>query len=338
MNKTTYLLVALVAVLSLVLWGSPSFADDEWVPRTVQGYYQQAGWSTFEAGWLIGHRVHSALGGDLGQISDLIIDRSDGRIAFVILSDVPSFEDRYAAAPFSSLIRTGDDIFNLSFGGREVPIAQDYQYGFSSDPYARELERNARTLGLNRVPARIEPLWADNVYRFYGQTPRWGEGKTEAMMSYRAAGDAYSITALFTGEMAPRLLGATVRTSDGKTARIEDFVIDLRDGRIALIVLDDVAGRGDGLVAVPFGELSMSGNTFVLNSDGAKLAAAPEFKSSDLGDRRRAEDIYRYFGAQPYWTTGGGASMEEHHSDEMGPAMEEPYSDDTGAGAATMEP
>jgi sporulation protein YlmC with PRC-barrel domain len=120
------------------------------------------------------------------------------------------------------------------------------------------------------------------------------------------------------------LIGAEVRSSDGATvARIEDLVIDANDGRVVLFVFDNVSGRGDTLVAVPFGELSMSGNAFVFNADGTKLASAPEFRGADLGDQRKAEDIYLFFGAQPYWTTGGGASMEEHHSDDMGPAMED---------------
>lgn len=313
MNKTKYLLVAVVAVLGLVFWGTRSFADDEWVEGTVQSYYQPAGWSTYEAGWLIGHRVLSPVGGDLGQIADLIVDRSDGHIAFVILSDIPGFEDRFAAAPFSCLIRTGDNIFNLSFGDREVPIAATYEYALSgavsSDPYAYELERYASTVGLNHIPASIDPAWAESVYRFYGQSPYWGEAKTEhteMMMSYRAAQEGFTFMALFTGETAPRLIGATIQSNDGKAARVEDFVIDPRDGRVALVVLDNVPGRGDAMVAVPFGELSMNGNAFVLNTDGAKLVSAPEFRGVDLADQRKAEDIYLFFGVTPYWTEEGG--------------------------------
>ena len=145
MNKTKYLLVAAVAVFSLVLWSGSSLAQ-EWAEGNVQSYYQPRGWDTFEAGWLVGHRVYSPIGGDLGQIADLLIDRSDGHVALVIISDVPGFEDKYVAAPFSCLIRTGENVFNLSFGDRDVPVTDFY-----ADSYAYELERYASTVGLNPV-------------------------------------------------------------------------------------------------------------------------------------------------------------------------------------------
>ncbi len=328
MYKTRYLLTAVVAVFSLVLWSGSSFSQ-EWVEGTVQSYYQPKGWSTFEAGWLIGHKVYSPLGGDLGQVADLVIDRSDGHIALVILSDVPGFEDRYAAAPFNCLVRTGENIFYVSFGDREVPIAAGYQ-----DPYAYELERYASTVGLNHIPSAIDPLWADSLYRFYGQTPYWTEGSMphSDLMVYRAT----ERTDLFFGEtQTPGLIGARIQSSDGNAmARIDDLVIDPKDGRVALVVLFEVAGRGDAMVAVPFGELSMSGNAFVFNTAGDRLASAPDFRTTDLDNQRKVEDVYIFFGLQPYWTTGGPAM--EHHDDmgTNGSTMETPSEE----GGAAMEP
>lgn len=318
MNKTKYLLIMLVAVLSLVVWGGRSFGE-EWVEGSVQGYYHSKGWDTFEAGWLIGHAVYSPVGGDLGQIKDLLIDREDGHIALVILSDVPGFGSECVAAPFGALERTGENIFWLNFGDRDVPIASNYQ-----DQYAYELTRFRSTIGISSIPSSIDPLWADSVYRFYGQTPYWTEGKTPHpdLMSYRAA-QPFITESFYMGTGAPVLMGATVQSTDGKAvARIDDLVIDSKDGRVALLVLDQVPGRGDAQVAVPFGGLSMSGNAFALNTTEDRLAAAPGFDEfADTHNLQKAEDIYVYFGLQPYWTEGGqmpGSSME--HS----PSMMEP--------------
>ena len=116
-------------------------------------------------------------------------------------------------------------------------------------------------------------------------------------------------------------MGATVQSKDGKAvARIDDLVIDSKNGRVALLVLDQVPGRGHSQLAVPFGDLSMSGSVFALNSTEDRLAAAPGFDEFvDTNNSQKAEDIYKYFGLQPYWTEGGQmpGSMIEHSPSMM---------------------
>jgi hypothetical protein len=108
------------------------------------------------------------------------------------------------------------------------------------------------------------------------------------------------------GKTAPVLIGAPVESKDGtgiEAARIDDLVIDSKDGRVALLILHEVPGRGDSKVAVPFNELSMNGDGFALNTTPAQLASAPSFdESADMNDVRYAENVYRHFGLQPYWT------------------------------------
>jgi sporulation protein YlmC with PRC-barrel domain len=101
-------------------------------------------------------------------------------------------------------------------------------------------------------------------------------------------------------------MGATVQSKNGKVAaRIDDLVIDSKDGRVAFLVLDRAPGRGDMQVAVPFGELSMSGNAFVLNTTRDRLASAPSFNAyADMNDLKWARNAYRFFGQRPYWTEG----------------------------------
>jgi len=321
MNKTEKILFALASIFCLVLLGSSAFAQ-EYPQGTVGGNYHSMGWDTYESGWLIGHRVYSPLSGELGQIEDLMIDRTDGRIALVILSGVPGFGAGFVAAPFSALERTGENTFQLRVRDQHTSILSAYY----KDPYADELYEYRSIVGLSTIPSTIDPLWADSVYLFYGQTPYWTEGRTPHpdIMSYRTA-RAPTLESLFMGKTAPVLMGATVQSKDGKVAaRIDDLVIDSKDGRVAFLILDRVPGRGDSRIAVPFGELSLSGDTFVLNTTEKQLASAPSFNGpADTNNLGYAENVYRYFGQQPYWTTGGQTG-----SSSMGEPMTEEKSDD----------
>ena len=311
MNKTKYLFIAFIAVFSLMLWGERSRAqDNEWVEGAVQGYYQTTRWNGVEAGQLIGQKVFSPVGGDLGQISDLLIDRFDERIVLVILSDVPGVGSQFVAAPISALERTGQSIYQLNFGDRDIPIASTYQ-----DPYAYELMRHRDTLGLSTIPSAIDSTWADSVYRFYGQTPYWAAAPRMVILSYRAAEPSMG-ESLFMGKTSWALMGATVWSGNGiAVARIDDLVVDLKDGRVTLLVLDQVPGRGEAQVAVPFAELSMNGKPFALNTTEDSLAAAPSFNEfADVNDPQKVEDIYRYFGLQPYWSEGDSI-MDQPASD-----------------------
>jgi len=326
MNKTKSLIIALVSTLSLILWGSSALAQGgksvfeqqypEGIvgmnnhptgefPETSSGGYHPMGWNTFEASWLIGQTVYSPLQGDLGQVEDLMIDRANGRIALVILSGVPGFAAGYVAAPFSALERTGEDTYQLDFGDRNAVIPWgNYNY---RDPYADNLYEWRSIVGLSTIPPTIDPLWADSVYQYFGKTPYWTEGKTPHpdIMSYRTSGPSI-LQSLFVRSTAPELLGATVQSKDGKeAARIDDLVIDSKDGRVAFLVLDRVPGRFEE-VAVPFSELSMRGNVFSLNTTGERLAAAPGFnETEDMNNLSYAENVYRYFGQRPYWTEEG---------------------------------
>lgn len=306
MNNTVKILT-LVSIFSLFLFGSgaltqggsSAFAED-FQEGIVGGGYHSTGWDTFEASWLIGREVHSPLGGDLGQIEDVMIDRSDGHVVLVILSGVPGFGGDFVAAPFSALERTGEETFQLNFD-YVIDSMPSTPYPYESS-YANQLSEYRSIVGLSTVPSSIDALWADFVYQFYGQTPYWTEGKTPHpdIMSYRTAGPSM-------GKTAPILMGATVQSNEGKAeARINDLVIDPKDGRVAFLVLDKVQGRADSQVAVPFNELSMSGNAFVLNTTQNQLASAPSFDEvADMNSLGYAENVYRYFGQRPYWTEEG---------------------------------
>lgn len=309
MNKTGKIVVALASVFCLVLLGGSAFAQEyseQFPGGTVGAIYQPVGrFDTFEASWMIGYEVTDNHGGTLGQISSFIIDKTNGRIALVVLSDVPNIGAKELALPYSSIVRTGENTFQFNPGDMVI-----YPSGWLyTSPYVYSLTWPPSTSDLYGIPSEITPDWVAHLYTHYGQQPYWTEPGEKPHASFE----------LFPSTT---LMGAEVQTPTGEgVAMVNDLVIDSSGGHIAFAVLSDVPDRGDALVAVPFGALSRSGEmVFVLNTTKEQLAAAPSFNgSADMTNLRYADNVYRYFGVQPYWTEGG--AMES-------PTAEQPMSEE----------
>lgn len=308
MNGTTKILIGLGSIFCLVLLGLGSGAfsqgySDEFQTAEVGGVYQPMGWNTFEASWLIGHRVLTPLGEELGQISSLVIDKTNGQVALVVLSDVPNLGGEPLALPYSSITNIGAGTCEFNPGSMVIGPSLEPNYVIGSDPYIYAL-----TLGGHPEfyvsTSSMDVAWLTDVYRTYGQVPYWEAAGQQAPSSLE----------LFAST---RLMGAEIQLSSGETAgEINDFVIDSSDGHIAFLVFSHVPGRPDTLVAVPFGALSTRENGFVLDTSKEQLASAPSFDEfADLNNMRWAENDYRHFGLEPYWTERmqmAPASSEEY--------------------------
>jgi sporulation protein YlmC with PRC-barrel domain len=306
MNKTERILVALFSIFCLVLLGSSAFAQghNEFPEATVGATYQPMGWDTYEASGLVGHRVTTKEGGDLGQISSLVIDKTNGRIALVVLSDVPNLGVELLAIPFTSIVRIGQETFEFSPGDMEIGVASGF-----SDPYIEAVTQYPSYSEFYGLPSVMDVAWLTDIYRHYGQVPYWTEKGEQSPMAL----ELYEST---------RLMGAEVQLPDEEPAgQINDFVIDCSDGHIAFLVLYNVPGRETSLIAVPFSALSTRGeNGFVLNTTREQLAIASGFDEfAELSNPRWAGDVYRYFGQQPYWTEKGEMAPLPAKSKRMGP-------------------
>lgn len=100
------------------------------------------------------------------------------------------------------------------------------------------------------------------------------------------------------------LIGTEVKNHGGEIlGSIQDFVSD-QGGHVIFAVLNH---EGKDL-AIPYSALSISGAKAeemkaVLNVDKEKLQGAPVYdRAKAMTDRKWAENVYRYFGQQPYWT------------------------------------
>jgi sporulation protein YlmC with PRC-barrel domain len=109
-----------------------------------------------------------------------------------------------------------------------------------------------------------------------------------------------------------RLLGAELENPLGEAVgTIQDFVFDSH-GHIDFVILShnfwwEYVPMPSQTVAVPFSEITVKPNEgiSILKFSGWKLDFVPKFDKSDMNNRKWAENVYRYFGLQPYWTEGG---------------------------------
>ncbi len=113
----------------------------------------------------------------------------------------------------------------------------------------------------------------------------------------------------------PRVLSAStlenekvVNAAGENLGKIEDYMIDLNNGRIAYCVLSfgGFLGMGDKLFAVPFSALTLDteNKRFILNANKETLKNAPGFDKDNWPDMTSPEfgtRIYSFYKVKPYW-------------------------------------
>lgn len=122
--------------------------------------------------------------------------------------------------------------------------------------------------------------------------------------------DTKSTTVLSAGT----LTGDTVRNSAGDDlGTLEEIVIDLDRGRVAYVVLASggFLGLGGKFFALPWDIIKVDTDEKVVIVDVEEDAIknAPGFDKDnwpDLADLTWVEDVYRYYGREPYWVTASG--------------------------------
>ena len=142
------------------------------------------------------------------------------------------------------------------------------------------------------------------------------------MKSIRLA--AVLVSALILGYTVPNAMAQGTMEKSGKTPEVNELlgkgvknpkgedlgtIIDVvagPEGRVAFAVLSYWLSADTQMrVAVPFNKLSCGEQDCVLKVSKETLDSAPNFVLEDeLVEPKLAEDIYRYFGVQPYWTEG----------------------------------
>jgi sporulation protein YlmC with PRC-barrel domain len=155
-------------------YGLPSEIDVAWL-RDIYAHYGQVPYWTegggqppaamelFESNELMGAEVQLPSGSAAGRINDFVIDSSDGRIVFLVLSDVSERPTTLVAVPFSTLSVHGENVFMVNTTGEQLALAPSFDESGNFE--------NSR--------------WAGDVYRYFGQQPYWTEETEMAPFSRR---------------------------------------------------------------------------------------------------------------------------------------------------------
>ena len=223
----------------------------------------------------------------LGRITDLLFG-SEGQVLFAVISrpGIMGIPGNPLAVPFNT----------LSYNRKDKVFVADISW---------EKLQSAPVFSKDNLADR---KWAEGTYRYFGQQPAWtvgeAEGKSTAMESRKEALPAMN------GWQRPyeasEILGIHVMNRQGEDlGRIDNLVLDT-NGRVSFVILahGGFLRIGEKLTAIPFSALSY-GTTekhFVLDVTRERLESAPVFSRNTLGDLQWAEEVYRYFGQQPYWT------------------------------------
>jgi sporulation protein YlmC with PRC-barrel domain len=222
---------------------------------------------------LIGMDVENTRGANLGKLSDIVVDLESGRALYAVV-DVKGQGGTKAVAPASLVLGANDK--SLRFNGDQNKLENAPDFKRDSDLASAE--------------------YAARVYGHYGQQHNW----------FTASDNFGNV------HLASNLLKMKVQNAqDENVGQVQNMMVDLQKGRVLYVILNaaPIVGRGENLFALPANAFTMGKdrNTLVTPVDKAKLEGAPRFSRGNVREAAnpaRAEEIYRYYGKQAYWTGG----------------------------------
>ena len=182
MNAKFYPILGLILLSFLFVAGNSlsQSSTESWF--TSYSAENRGSWDALEGSEMIGAQFFSAQGDYRGQISDFIIDRHDGRISHVILSDVLGRGAESVSLPFSAVRRSG----NVFVHHLSDDVDRFYAYEFYGET----------------------PSWS-SLYSFYATEPMTGE-------SYRFSELIGSDARTYRGEEAGWINDVVINFADGR--------------------------------------------------------------------------------------------------------------------------
>lgn len=246
---------------------------------------------------LIGMKVVSPLGDDLGTIEDVVV-HPGGETSYVVLSfgGWMGMGNKLFAMPWSVLERVERDA-SAEDGERSLVL-----------PLDKERLKSAPGFDKSKWPVMANADWTREIDAFY---------LGAADPSTRKTVEAASRTSVITWKLSD-LEGTQVENSGGeKLGDIKGLAIDA-DGRVnyAVLSVGGFLGMGDRRIAVPWGALtfSLAGDKgdekrITLSVTKEQLAKAPEFKNGKADRAAMCDEawitrVHEYFSCPPYWKAG----------------------------------
>ena len=255
----------------------------------------------------IGVDVVGADGEDLGRVEDIVLDRDESRIAYVIVSygGVLGFWDKHFAVPWQAFGQNADRKLLLGINPEQLKSAP----GFDKDT----------------LPNTADPLFHEGVHSFYDTKPYSLEEQKEAHAEAHATQQEQADERAFDwGSWVNRkndttwarrlgeLIGKNIENAQNQIiAKLDDVIVDSREARIvyAVVSYGGTLGFAADTAIIPWNalRLNLERETYVTGAtldqlDQAKLSDA-EYRT--LEDRDNSMALFGSFGTKPYWEEFG---------------------------------
>ena len=112
--------------------------------------------SPVKASSIIGTKVVNPKAESLGDIKEIVIDPSTGRVAYVVVS-------------FGGFLSLGEKLFAIPFSS--------FEYNLSNNEYVlhvpKERLETAPGFDPEHWPSMSDEKWNRDVYKYYGRSPYW---------------------------------------------------------------------------------------------------------------------------------------------------------------------
>ena len=112
--------------------------------------------SPVKASSIIGTKVVDPKAESLGDIKEIVIDPSTGRVAYVVVS-------------FGGFLSMGEKLFAIPFSS--------FEYNLANNEYVlhvpKERLENAPGFDPEHWPSMSDEKWNRDVYKYYGRSPYW---------------------------------------------------------------------------------------------------------------------------------------------------------------------
>ena len=112
--------------------------------------------SPVKASGIIGTKVVNPKAESLGDIKEIVIDPSTGRVAYVVVS-------------FGGFLGMSEKLFAIPFSS--------FEYNLANNEYVlhvpKERLENAPGFDPEHWPAMSDEKWNRDVYKYYGRSPYW---------------------------------------------------------------------------------------------------------------------------------------------------------------------
>ena len=253
---------------------------------------------------LIGMKVVSSQGDDLGKIEDVVV-HPGGEKSYAVLSfgGWMGMDDKLFAMPWTVLRTVEPD---TAMKDSELSLVL---------PLDKERLKKAPGFDKKSWPLMANPEWTEDVDAFYA-----GDLNPNAVKP----ADAAARTSVITWR-ATELKGTSVKTPTGeKLGDVKEIAIDA-NGRVCYVALSvgGFLGMGDRLVAVPWDSLTfaLSGDKgdkklITLASTKKQLEDAPQFKEgkengAEMCDPKWIGRVYDYYTCPVYWDRKGDGAGKQ---------------------------